>query len=168
MRACLSFKTSFGSGIDNISSSFTKAAAPFIDKHLAYTFNHSLYKGQFPNNWKMARVAPIYKAGSSDDRSNYRPISILPVLSRLVEKLVYNQLYKYLDRHKFPYKHQSGFRPIHSVAICLLSNTNGWYLNLDDKKYTGTVFIDLKRAFDTVDHDISATRIYKVPRSCFG
>ena len=101
--------------------------------------------GEFPNNWKIARVSPIYKEGSPDERSNYRPISVLPVLSRLFEKLVYNQLYKYLDRHKFLYKHQSGFRSIHSVVTCLLSNTNEWYLNLDDKKYTGIVFIDLKK-----------------------
>ena len=58
---------------------------------------------------------------------------------------LYNQLYKYLDRQKFLYKHQSGFRSIHSVATCLLSSTNEWYLNLDDKKYTGMVFIDLKK-----------------------
>ena len=57
----------------------------------------------------------------------------LSPFSRLFEKLVYNQLYKYLDRHKFLYKHQSGFRSIHSVATCLLSSTNEWYLNLDGK-----------------------------------
>ena len=155
-----SFKTSFGSGIDNVSSFFIKTASPIIAKHLDYIFNHSLYMGEFPNNWKIARVSPIYKEGSPDERSNYRPISVLPVLSRLFEKLVYNQLYKYLDRHKFLYKHQSGFRSIHSVVTCLLSNTNEWYLNLDDKKYTGIVFIHLKKAFDTVDHAILAKKLY--------
>ena len=148
------------SGIDNISSFFIKTAAPVIAKHIAYICNYSLYKGQFPYNWKIARVAPIYKEGSSDERSNYRPISVLPVLSRLFEKLVYNQVYKYLDRHKSLYKHQSGFRSIHSVVTCLLANTNEWYLNLDDKKCTGMVFIDLKKAFDTVDHDILAKKLY--------
>ena len=148
MRACLSIKTSFGSGIDNISSFFIKAEAPFIAKHLAYIFNHSLYKGQFPNNWKIARGAPIHKEGSSDDRSNYRSISILPVLSSLLEKPACNQLYTNLDRHKFLCNHQCGFRSIHSVVTCLLLNTNEWYLNIDDKKYTGMVFIDLKKAFD--------------------
>ena len=160
IRASLSFKTSFGSGIDNISSFFIKTVIPVIAKYLAYIYNYSLYKGQFPYNWKIARVAPIYKEGSSDERSNYRPISVLPVLSRQFEKLVYKQLYKYLDSHKFLYKHQSGFRSIHSVVTCLLSNTNEWYLNLDDRKYTGMVFIYLKKAFDTVDHDILAKKLY--------
>ena len=137
-----SFKTSFGSGTDNVSSFFIKTAAAIIAKHLAYIFNHSLYMGEFPSNWKIARVSPMYKEDSPDERSNYRPISVLPVLSRLFEKLVYNQLHKYLDRHKFLYKHQSGFRSIHSVVTCPLSNTSEWYLGLDNKKYTGMVFVD--------------------------
>ena len=73
---------------------------------------------------------------------------------------MYNQLCKYLDRHKFLYRHQSGFRSSHSVVTCLLSNTNEWYLNLDDKKYTGMVFIDLKKAFDTVDRAVLAKKLY--------
>ena len=68
MSVSLSFKASFGSGFDNISSFYIKAATPFIANHLAYIFNHSLYKGRFPNNWKIARTAPIYKEGSSDER----------------------------------------------------------------------------------------------------
>ena len=76
------------------------------------------------------------------------------------EKLVYNQLHQYLDRHKFLYKHQSGFRSIHSVLTCLLPNTNEWYLNLDDKRYTGMVFIELKKALDTVDNTILARSLY--------
>ena len=159
VRASLSFKTSFGSEIFNSSSVFIKTAAPFIGKYLAYIFNRSLVKGQFLNIWKMARIVPIYIKGSSDERSKYSPISVLPVLSCLVEKLVYNQLYKYHDRHRFLYKHQSGFRSIHSVVICLLSNTCKWYLSLDDKKYTGMVFVDLNKAFDTMDHDILAKKL---------
>jgi len=86
------------------------------------------------SNWKIARITPIYKEGSSDDQSNYRSIFILLVLSRLFEKLIYNELYRYLDRYKSIYKHQSGFKSIHSVVACLLSNTNRCYLNVDDKK----------------------------------
>ena len=78
-------------------------------------------------------------------------ISVLPFLSRLFEKLVYCRLYKYLDRNGLIYRHQSGFRSLHSVASCLLSNTNEWYQNIDNNKLTGPVFIDLKKAFNTVD-----------------
>ena len=79
---------------------------------------------------------------------------MLPVVSRLFEKLVYNQLYDYLDRNKMIFTDQSGFRALHSVLTSLLKCTNDWYLNIDKGKYTAVVYIDLKKAFDTVDHDI--------------
>ena len=117
-------------------------------------FNFSLQSGIFPDSWKTARVAPIYKEGSKEERSNYRPISVLPVLARLFENLVNKQLYDYLDKNKFIYRKQSGFRSLHSVVTCLLSNTNDWHFHLDQGMCTGIVFVDLKKAFDTVDHDI--------------
>ena len=75
-------------------------------------------------------------------------------MSRLFEKLIFNQFYEYLDVNKSLYKHQSGFRLLHSVATALMASTNDWYLNIDKGKYTGLIFIDLKKAFDTVDHEI--------------
>ena len=86
---------------------------------------------------------PIFKDGST--------ISVLPFLSRLFEKFVYCRLYKYLDCNGLFYRHQSGFRSLHSVASCLLSNTNEWYQNIDYNILTGFVFIDLKKAFDIVN-----------------
>ena len=96
-------------------------------------------------------MALIFKDGSTDELSNYRPISVLPFLSRLFEKLVYCRLYKYLDGNGLIYRQESGFRSFHSVVSCLLSNTNESYQNIDSNKLTGLVFIDLKKAFDTVD-----------------
>ena len=121
---------------------------------LAQHFTMSLSVGCFSDYWKTARVAPIFKQGSKDDRSNYRPVSVLPVVSRLFEKLVYNQLYDHLDRNKMIFSDQSGFRALHSVLTSLLKCTNDWYLNIDKGKYMTVVCIDLKKAFDTVGHDI--------------
>ena len=91
-----------------------------------------------------ARVAPIFKGGKPDDRSDYRPISVLPVVSRLFEKLIYDQLYQYLlDKHKYLVSHQSGFRSLHSVVTCLLKGTSDWYIDLDNGRYTAMIFIDL-------------------------
>ena len=87
---------------------------------ISQLFTMSLSVGCFPDNWKTACVAPIFKQGSKDDRSNYRPISVLPVVSRLFEKLVYNQLYDYLDKNKMIFSDQSGFRALHSVLTSLL------------------------------------------------
>ena len=69
----------------------------------------------------------MFKGGQHDDRSNYRPISALPVVSRLFEKLIYDQLYHYLDKNRYLVSHQSGFRSLHSVVTCLLKATNDWY-----------------------------------------
>ena len=94
------------------------------------------------------------KGGRRGDRSNYRPISVLPVGSRLFEKLIYDQLYNYLDKNRYLVSHQSVFRSLHWVVTCLLKATNDWYLDTDRRKYTGMIFLDLKKAFDTVDDQI--------------
>ena len=147
-------KTSHGSGHDGIASFYLKIALPVVGGSLCDLFNKSLFAGKFPEDWKIARIAPIFKSGAKDDRSNYRPISVLPFISRLFEKLIFNQFYEYLDANKSLYEHQSGFRLLHSVATALMASTNDWYLNIDNGKYTGLIFIDLKKAFDTVDHEI--------------
>ena len=87
-------------------------------------------------------------------KSSYRPISVLPVVSRLFEKLVYNQLYQLLNENSLLASGQSGFRALHSTITALLKCTDDWYSGLDQEKYVGVVFVDLKKAFDTVDHDI--------------
>ena len=154
-------KTSKGCGNDGIASCFLKIALPVISESLCDIFNLSIATGCFPDSWKIARVAPIFKSGQPDDRSNYRPISVLPVLARVFEKLIHNQLYDYLDRNKHLFSNQSGFRALHSVVTCLLHNTDDWYVNMDDGRYTANIFIDLKKAFDTVDHDILLAKLRK-------
>ena len=122
-------------------------------------FNLSLSLGRFPDSWKIARVAPIFKDGATDNKSNYRPISVLPVISRLFEKLIFDQLYDYLNRNQLIFLLQSAIRKLHSVLTCLLKSTNDWYLNIDKGNYTAAVFIDLKKAFDTVDHEILLNKL---------
>ena len=148
------FRTSQGSGLDCISSFFLKVGMPVLAGSLSRLFNMSMSLGIFPDDWKIARVAPIYKDGSEDENSNYRPISVLPVISRLFEKLVYDQFYGFLNVNKLLFSQQSSFRLLHSVLTCLLKCTNDWYLNLENSEYTAVTFIDLKKAFDTVNHDI--------------
>ena len=110
-------------------------------------------------SWKLARVTPIFKEGDKTEKSNYRPISVLPVISRLFERLVANQLYQHMNDNGYFSLEQSGFLHLHSTVTCLLKNTDDWYNGLDLGKLVGVVFIDLKKAFDTVDHDILYRKI---------
>ena len=93
-------KTSHGSGNDGIASYFLKVALPIVKGSLCDLFNLSLFSGKFPDCRKIARVAPIFKSGQRDDRSNYRLISVLPFISRLFEKLLHDQFYDYLNTNK--------------------------------------------------------------------
>ena len=154
IKAMSKFKSSQGFGMDNISSFFFRIGMPIIAKGLSQIFNMSLSTREVPDNWKVARVAPIYKCGSSSENSNYRPISVLPVVSRLFEKLIYEQLYTYRNNNNLLFSGQSGFQSFHSVLTSLLKCSNDWYLNIDKGQYTSVTFIDLRKAFDTVDHKI--------------
>ena len=87
---------------------------------MSQLLNMSMSLGIFPEDWKIARIAPIYKDGSEDENSNYRPISVLPVISRCFEKLVYDQFYGYLHENKLLFSQQSSFKLQHSVLTCLL------------------------------------------------
>ena len=98
----------------------------------------------------MARVLPIYKEGAKGDPNNYRPISVLPVISKkLIEKIVFDQFCQYPIMYT-----QSGFRPRHSTQTALLESTNEWYQNIDNGLINGVLSLDLKKAFDSVDHTI--------------
>ena len=148
--------SSNGFGLDEISSFFLKTGMSILAKPLSQLFNLSLSAGIFPDQWKIDRIAPIYKKGKSD---NYRPISVLPVISRLFEKLVYDQYYHFLVSNRLLYSQQSSFRLLHSVLTCLSKCTNDWYLNIENGTYSSVTFIDLKKAFDTVNHEILINKL---------
>ena len=92
-------KTAKSFGTDCISSYFLKLALPFIENSLALLFNSSMETSQFPDAWKIARIVSVFKDGDKEIKSNYRPISILPIISRLFEKLIADQLYQYMNEN---------------------------------------------------------------------
>ena len=113
-----------------------------------------LETGIFPDDWKKEKVHPIFKSDERNIPSNYRPISILPAISKIIERVLHTQLLEYFQAGNLLTESQSDFRPNHSTSTALLSAVNLWLANMDAGKLNGSVLIDLKKAFDIVDHNI--------------
>ena len=114
----------------------------------------SFESGHFPSNWKSAKVTALFKSGEADNCNNYRPISVLSTISKIVERAAHTQFYQYLDENKLLYKRQYGFRRQRSTSSALLQFADDVLNNMEHGTVTGVVFLDLKKAFDTVNHRI--------------
>ena len=149
-----SLKSGKAVGLDGIPARLLKDSADIVVKPVTFIINTSLRTSKVPCDWKSARVIPLFKKGKADEMDNYRPISILPVLSKVLERAVHIQLYKYLQQYKILSPYQCGFRKCHSTEFAALSFSDNIRRNMDQGQLTGAVFIDLRKAFDTVDHAV--------------
>ena len=150
---------SFGS--DNVSLRFIKDALFAIAFYLTSIINTSIVTGIFPTTWKHAIVTPLYKSGDKSDISNYRPISLLPVFSKILEKIISTQLTVFLESNKLISNNQHGFRPKLSTETALTTITNKIYNNMDNKHISLLTLCDLSKAFDSVNHTILLNKINK-------
>ena len=155
-KICDLLKPKTSSGPDFISTKLLKQIAPIIITPLHYLINLSLETGYVPREYKIAKVVPVFKDGDKHDYNNYRPISLLSSFSKLMEKIVARQLLGFLNYHNLLYKHQYGFRTNHNCSHPVLHFADKIYNELNQKPSAATlaIFIDLKKAFDTVDHNI--------------
>ena len=156
LKICRQLKPKLSSGTDFISNKLLKHIAPIIIGPLHYLINLSLESGYIPKRLKIAKIVPVFKDGDQHIFTNYRPISLLNSLSKLLEKIVARQLTGFLTTHNILYKHQYGFRTNHNTSHPVLHFSDKIYnaLNQTSPEKTLSVFIDLKKAFDTVDHKI--------------
>ena len=113
-------------GLDNIPNKLLKMAADVVAPSLTEIFSQSINTGIFPNYWKEARVSPLFKNGVKNNPNNYRPISIIPAVSKIFEKIIFDQLYAYLNDNNLLSQCQSGFRSLYSTLTALLEATNNW------------------------------------------
>ena len=141
-------------GSDGIGPNILKTCKEHLIVPLTSIINTCIYQGIFPDKLKIANVIPIHKGGSREDPNNYRPISILPTLSKIYEKHIANQLKSFFEKTNILHQHQSGFREKHSCQTALLRLVDSWLEDIDSGNYVGAVFLDFKKAFDLVDHDI--------------
>ena len=142
------------SGIDGISIRFLKDSLPVLAFYLTVIINTSIVTGIVPEKWKHAIVCPLLKQGDVEDPSNYRPISLLSVLSKILEKVVANQLYEFLSRNNLLSESQHGFRKGLSTQTALIQITEHLYKNIDKSKISLLALCDLSKAFDSVSHTL--------------
>lgn len=141
-------------GIDKISARYLKIAGPAIAYSITQILNISINSGVFPDCWKIAKVIPLFKSGDREDPDNYRPISILPVLSKILERHIHDHLYNYLCENNLLYPLQSGFRKHHGTDTALIRVIDNLLFNLDNDQVSGLLLVDYRKAFDMVDREI--------------
>ena len=156
--------SSKATGLDGIGPRLLKIIQNIISPSVAALVNKSLTSGIFPNQLKIAKVFPVFKNGSKLDPSNYRPISILPTISKIFEKHVNKHLMGYLNKYNLIHECQSGFRQKRSCQTALVKLIDQWMACIDNGDIVGTLFIDFRKAFDMVDHTflIQKLSLYKL------
>ena len=147
-----SLDTTKASGPDNISARMLKETARSIAPSVTNLFNHCLRNGTLPYMWKCSHVVPIPKGKEMDQVGNYRPISFLSILSKVLETHIANLIRDHLLTTNHPFVNQWGFQKGKSTTLALLSTIHQWHLHLQDHAEVYATFLDFKKAFDSVPH----------------
>ena len=125
----------------------------------SWQINLSISTNSFPDHRQIAKVTPLHNGGARNDSNNYRPISVLPILSKILEKHVASSLPVFLSKNNLLYELQSAFRSGHSTETALIRLTDQILKNMDNDEVTSLVFIDLRKAFDVIDHELLSKKL---------
>lgn len=151
------YKTSTDS--NEIDMKIVKNVIEGISQPVTYICNLSFQTGKFPNKMKIAKVVPLYKSGDRHHFTNYRPLSLLPQFSKILEKLFNNRFDSFINKYELLSDSQYGFRANSSTALALTESIEEITNAIDHKLHSVGVFIDLKKAFDTINHNILISKL---------
>ncbi len=153
-------KPKVSTGYDNISNFIIKQLKYELSKPITYIINHAIKTKKFPDEWKIAKIVPLFKGkGSKEDTSNYRPISLLPTCSKIIEKVMEKQLREYLDSNNIITDTQFGFRAGHQISHIIMAAQDYITEARNSKEKVMAVFMDLRKAFDSVQHKLLLQKI---------
>ena len=147
-------------GPEKIPVHLFKLALPYIVEPLTYVYNLCIKQNIFPSSLKIAKVVPLPKSKDRSDPNNFRPISLLPILTKPIEKHVQKHLLNYMETNTLFHEFQSGFRKHHSCHTSLATLIDKWLSAINNEELTGAVFLDFKKAFDLVDHKILLKKLH--------
>ena len=153
--------TSKAAGIDRLPGRFLKDGADVLAKPVTDICNLSISLNKFQRAFKLAKAKPIFKKGRKTNVSSYRPISLLPILSKVIEKVVHEQTTKFSNDNNVFYKYQSGFRS-RPIDLVLSFLTDKILKSFDNGMYTGMILIDLQKAFDAINHEILLNKLLPI------
>ena len=147
-------KPKTSSGVDGLSNKLLKYISKSVIKPITLIINQCLKNGIFPDKLKIAKIIPLHKKGNVHVLDNYRPVSLLPTISKVIEKVMHSQIYSYFTSMDLLYKSQYGFRPHHSTELAAMELIDQVVQQMDNNQVPLNVYLDLSKAFDTLDHDI--------------
>ena len=146
-------------GDDEISGKLLKSCPILFSNLISHIANMVMITGKYPHKLKLGKIIPIYKKNNKMDPTNYRPISLLSVINKIIEKVLYKRLYEYFEKKEIIYHFQFGFRHSYSTTMALIEITDQLREQIENKNMTMGIYIDLTKAFDLVDHNMLITKL---------
>ena len=146
-------------GFDMIDTSIIKLIKPEILPAVTHIINLSIMSSTFPATWKKSKIVPLHKKDDPLDPKNYRPVAIVPILSKVLERAIFNQLIRYLKSNNLLHPNHHAYRPGHNTTTALIQMYDGWLKAVDSGKLAGACLLDMSAAFDVVDHELLLSKL---------
>ena len=159
LREISKLDTNKAGGDDNLKPSLVKENKDILADKITFLINLSFKTGDVPDKLKLAKVIPIFKKNNRHDPNNYRPISLLSVINKLMEKLMFKRISKFIEKYNILYEYQFGFRKDHSTTLAIMEIHENIINTLVKGSYIAGLYLDLSKAFDTVDHEILVSKL---------